>query len=70
MKVRYIGPHDRVRIEAAGVELGEVDRGGVIDVPDMEGERMLEQPSNWERVAAPANPKDKKGVEPTPVEED
>lgn len=60
MKLRYVGPHDRVAISAAGVPLGECDRGETIDVPDAEAARMLEQPGNWEAVrSAPVKKADK-----------
>lgn len=50
MKLTYVGPHDAVRVPLPTGGSPEVERGGDIDVPDSYAERLLEQPSNWQRA--------------------
>lgn len=57
MKLTYVGPYDRVRVPlplGGGVEC---DQGGTVDIPDSHAERLLEQPTNWQRAKKPAAPK-------------
>jgi len=51
MRLKYIGPHDGVEVPLPGGREIVVLRGEVADVtPDEYAARMLDQPSNWERV--------------------
>lgn len=57
MKLTYVGPHDRVVVPLPNGGAPEVDHGGVIDIPDSHAERLLEQPTNWQRAGDAAKPK-------------
>ena len=62
MKVIYIGPHDGVLLPLPDGREASVDRGGVIDVPDEFGGRLLEQKTNWEPAAPPPSEKKARSV--------
>ena len=62
MKVSYIGPHQRVTVPLPEGREVDVDHGGVIDVPDEFGHRLLEQTSNWRAAATPAPEKKARGA--------
>lgn len=47
MKMRYVGPYDRVSIPTLGIE---VDRGEPFEVSTRDAARLAEQPDNYEAV--------------------
>ncbi len=62
MKVQYVGPFDRVEVNACAsndVERWvECKNGEVVEVDDARGTSLLEQPDNWQAVKATKTPKD------------
>lgn len=56
MKLTYIGGHDAVVVPLPYGGEVEVERGGVVEVPDSLGESLLEQESNWQPVADKKKP--------------
>lgn len=50
--IRYIGPFEAVEFEQAPKTWTEVARGDAVEVADDLADRLLEQPDNWELVAA------------------
>lgn len=56
MKLTYIGGHDAVVVPLPYGGEVEVAQGGIVEVPDSLGERLLEQESNWQPVAATKKP--------------
>lgn len=50
MKLTYVGPFDSVIVPLPTGGQPEVARGHDIDIPDSFAERLLEQPSNWQRA--------------------
>lgn len=63
MRIKYIGPHDRVRLPLPSGRSVELAHGDELDLDDeLIPERdqpalvasLLEQPSNWEQVTAKA----------------
>lgn len=47
MKIKYIGPHDAVRVLVDGRDV-EVERGGTADLPDELCNSLLEQKDAWQ----------------------
>lgn len=68
MKVKYVGPNAPVVLEV-DKSVVEVEFGEEFDIPDDEGERLLEQPDNWEQVAA-GRPSKKASAKADPTKED
>lgn len=54
MRLTYVGPFDSVIVPLPTGGAPEVERGQDIDIPDSHAERLLEQPSNWQRASKPA----------------
>ncbi len=51
--LRYIGPHDGVRLPLPKRPDVAVARGETVEVPDSYAGSLLDQPDNWEAVEPP-----------------
>ncbi|MEW6583475.1 MAG: hypothetical protein AB1416_12025 [Actinomycetota bacterium] len=69
MKVQYVGPHDGVLIPLPDGRELQVERDGIIDVPDELAARLLEQETNWQPAPAPARTGKAKTETPEPPAE-
>lgn len=63
--LRYIGPHDGVRLPVPKRPDVEVARGDVVEIPDAYARTLLQQPANWEAVEAPTPPTPPAPADPT-----
>lgn len=57
MKLRYVGPHEAVRVPLPGGGEATIAHGEVLDTTDTHGEGLLEQAANWE-LTPERSPKD------------
>lgn len=57
--MRYIGPHDEVKVLVAGNEIGNVVQGGAIVVPDDLAASVAWSDELWEDASADSSAKEK-----------
>lgn len=50
--VRYVGPHDAVRVPLPSGLDAVCERGATVSVPDSLADGLLEQADNWQAVKA------------------